>query len=79
MENTGSTSENSKQTEVTYSGTIEDQFRTAAEAHRRLDNIAGSTLDAATGFATRTMDSWSSGGMMNGTEEQGAIAWRLLT
>jgi hypothetical protein len=51
---------------VEFSGTVEDQALHHAEAHRRLNEIAGGPTDTATGLPTRTMDSWSSGGQMNG-------------
>jgi len=46
-----------------YSDTVGQQAAAHAEAHRRLDNIAGAAVDTATG---RTMDSWSSGGLLPG-------------
>jgi hypothetical protein len=52
--------------EVNYSDTVGDQFRTAAEAHRRLDEIGGIPVTA-TGLPGRALDTWSASGILPGT------------
>jgi hypothetical protein len=52
---------------VDFSDTVGQQAAHHSEAIRRLNNIAGAAPDPATSLPARALDSWSSGGQMNGT------------